>query len=128
MRKSGMRVSGSGNGVKPVNGYRSHLETAWAAVESDREPSVPARQVQDERVDLLLVLGSQNSSNSRRLKEIGEAVGKPGYLIDGPHELRPEWFVGVERVLITAGASALPGTWVENDAAVALKVGQIYRR
>jgi 4-hydroxy-3-methylbut-2-enyl diphosphate reductase len=59
-----------------------------------------------ERVDLLLVLGSQNSSNSRRLKEIGESVGKPGYLIDGPHELRPEWFVGVECVLITAGASA----------------------
>jgi 4-hydroxy-3-methylbut-2-enyl diphosphate reductase len=59
-----------------------------------------------ERVDLLLVLGSQNSSNSRRLKEIGESIGKPGHLIDGPHELRPEWFAGIDCVLITAGASA----------------------
>ncbi len=59
-----------------------------------------------EQADLLIVLGSQNSSNSRRLREIGEACGKPGYLIDGPHELQPEWFDGVGRVLITAGASA----------------------
>jgi 4-hydroxy-3-methylbut-2-en-1-yl diphosphate reductase len=58
------------------------------------------------RADLLIVLGSQNSSNSRRLREIGETYGKPGYLIDGPEELRAEWFEGVETVLITAGASA----------------------
>lgn len=58
------------------------------------------------QVDLLIVLGSQNSSNSRRLREIGESVGKPGYLIDGPHELREEWFEGIDSVLITAGASA----------------------
>ena len=56
--------------------------------------------------DLLLVLGSQNSSNSRRLMEIGAADGKPSYLIDGRHELNPDWFDGVETVLITAGASA----------------------
>jgi 4-hydroxy-3-methylbut-2-enyl diphosphate reductase len=59
-----------------------------------------------ERADLLLVLGSQNSSNSRRLMEIGHAAGKPSYLIDGKHELNPEWFEGTETVLITAGASA----------------------
>ncbi len=58
------------------------------------------------RVDLLLVLGSQNSSNSRRLQEIGVAIGKPAYLIDGKAELRPEWFEGVQDVLVTAGASA----------------------
>jgi 4-hydroxy-3-methylbut-2-en-1-yl diphosphate reductase len=58
------------------------------------------------RADLLIVLGSQNSSNSRRLREIGETCGKPGYLVDGPQELQPEWFEGVETVLITAGASA----------------------
>ena len=58
------------------------------------------------RADLLVVLGSQNSSNSRRLREIGEAYGKPGYLVDGPHELQAQWFEGVETVLITAGASA----------------------
>jgi 4-hydroxy-3-methylbut-2-en-1-yl diphosphate reductase len=58
------------------------------------------------RADLLLVLGSQNSSNSRRLREIGETYGKPGHLIDGPEELQAEWFKGVGTVLITAGASA----------------------
>jgi 4-hydroxy-3-methylbut-2-enyl diphosphate reductase len=56
--------------------------------------------------DLLLVLGSQNSSNSRRLMEIGQAAGKAAYLIDGRHELRLEWFDGVNTVMITAGASA----------------------
>ncbi|MEW4527471.1 MAG: 4-hydroxy-3-methylbut-2-enyl diphosphate reductase [Maioricimonas sp. JB045] len=59
-----------------------------------------------ERADLLLVLGSQNSSNSRRLMEIGQGAGKPSFLIDGKHEMQPEWFEGVETVLITAGASA----------------------
>ena len=59
-----------------------------------------------QRADLVIVLGSQNSSNSRRLREIAETHGKPGYLVDGPHELQPEWFDGIETVLITAGASA----------------------
>jgi 4-hydroxy-3-methylbut-2-enyl diphosphate reductase len=58
------------------------------------------------QVDLLLVLGSQNSSNSRRLEEIGLSVGKQAHLIDGAHELLDEWFAGVETVGITAGASA----------------------
>jgi 4-hydroxy-3-methylbut-2-enyl diphosphate reductase len=56
--------------------------------------------------DLVLVLGSQNSSNSLRLAEIVRSRGKPAYLIDGVSELRDEWFRGVETVLITAGASA----------------------
>src|ERR1700722_19296898 len=58
------------------------------------------------QADVLIVLGSQNSSNSRRLMEIGQSCGKPAYLIDGPHELRPEWFDNCEIVAITAGASA----------------------
>lgn len=56
--------------------------------------------------DLVLVLGSQNSSNSRRLQEIGQSYQKPAYLIDGAEELQPEWFQGVQTVFITAGASA----------------------
>jgi 4-hydroxy-3-methylbut-2-enyl diphosphate reductase len=56
--------------------------------------------------DLVLVLGSQNSSNSQRLAEIARAAGKPAYLIDGAPGLRDEWFRGVETVLVTAGASA----------------------
>ncbi len=59
-----------------------------------------------------LVLGSQNSSNSRRLAEIAAAAGSRAYLIDGPEAIRPEWLAGTETVLVTAGASA-PETLVE---------------
>jgi 4-hydroxy-3-methylbut-2-enyl diphosphate reductase len=58
------------------------------------------------QADLVLVLGSQNSSNSRRLAEIANALGVPSYLIDGLAEIQDEWFHGIETVLITAGASA----------------------
>jgi 4-hydroxy-3-methylbut-2-enyl diphosphate reductase len=56
--------------------------------------------------DALIVLGSQNSSNSRRLMEMGKTEGKQAYLVDGAADLRPEWFAGVACVLVTAGASA----------------------
>jgi 4-hydroxy-3-methylbut-2-enyl diphosphate reductase len=56
--------------------------------------------------DLVIVLGSRNSSNSLRLAELARGLGKPAYLIDAVRELRPEWLDGVRRVLITAGASA----------------------
>jgi 4-hydroxy-3-methylbut-2-enyl diphosphate reductase len=58
------------------------------------------------QTDLVLVLGSQNSSNSRRLAEIANGLGRPAYLIDGVSEIRDEWFRGASGVLITAGASA----------------------
>jgi 4-hydroxy-3-methylbut-2-en-1-yl diphosphate reductase len=58
------------------------------------------------RVDLVIVLGSQNSSNSLRLKEIAGEFGKPAHLIDGADEIDSGWFDGVQSVLITAGASA----------------------
>jgi 4-hydroxy-3-methylbut-2-enyl diphosphate reductase len=57
-------------------------------------------------VDVVLVLGSQNSSNSQRLAEIARADGRRAYLIDGAVEIRDAWFTGTETVLITAGASA----------------------
>jgi 4-hydroxy-3-methylbut-2-enyl diphosphate reductase len=56
--------------------------------------------------DLVLVLGSQNSSNSMRLAEIARSCGKPAYLIDGACEMQDEWFADAGTVLITAGASA----------------------
>lgn len=59
-----------------------------------------------DQADVLIVLGSQNSSNSRRLMEIGQSSGKPAYLVDGPRELCPEWFNERQTVVITAGASA----------------------
>jgi 4-hydroxy-3-methylbut-2-enyl diphosphate reductase len=57
-------------------------------------------------VDLVLVIGSRNSSNSQRLVETAHQAGKAAYLIDDQSELDPEWFEGVQTVLITAGASA----------------------
>jgi 4-hydroxy-3-methylbut-2-en-1-yl diphosphate reductase len=59
-----------------------------------------------DHVDLLLVVGSRNSSNSNRLRELGESLGRPSKLIDGPDDLRREWFVGVNTVGLTSGASA----------------------
>ena len=56
--------------------------------------------------DLTLVLGSQNSSNSQRLAELSGERGVPAHLIDGPQDVNPAWFVDVETVLVTAGASA----------------------
>jgi 4-hydroxy-3-methylbut-2-enyl diphosphate reductase len=58
------------------------------------------------KVDLILVVGSRNSSNSNRLREIGEELGHPAYLIDDASALRPEWFLEVQSVGVTAGASA----------------------
>lgn len=58
------------------------------------------------RVDMILVVGSKNSSNSNRLREIGEELGKPSYLIDDASGLQPAWFEGVSSVGLTAGASA----------------------
>jgi 4-hydroxy-3-methylbut-2-enyl diphosphate reductase len=56
--------------------------------------------------DVLLVVGSPNSSNSNRLRELAERMGTPAYLIDGAEDLKPEWFEGVAGIGITAGASA----------------------
>lgn len=58
------------------------------------------------QVDMILVVGSKNSSNSNRLREIGVELGHPAYLIDDADHLQPEWFDGVSRVGLTAGASA----------------------
>jgi len=59
-----------------------------------------------EHCDLILVVGSPSSSNSNRLREIAEKAGIPGYLVDGPEDLKREWFKDVRAVGVTAGASA----------------------
>ena len=59
-----------------------------------------------DKCDVLIVVGSRNSSNSNRLREIAEQRGKRGYLVDGPQDIKPEWLDGVGAVGVTAGASA----------------------
>lgn len=56
--------------------------------------------------DLMLVVGSPNSSNSNRLRELGERMGAISYLIDNASEIKPEWLSGIAAVGVTAGASA----------------------
>jgi 4-hydroxy-3-methylbut-2-en-1-yl diphosphate reductase len=58
------------------------------------------------RCDLVLVIGSRNSSNSNRLVEVARQHGASSYLIDNEHEVKEEWLLGVETVGITSGASA----------------------
>ncbi|HEY5802463.1 MAG TPA: 4-hydroxy-3-methylbut-2-enyl diphosphate reductase [Lysobacter sp.] len=58
------------------------------------------------KCDLVLVVGSVNSSNSNRLRELAEREGVPAYLIDGAIEINPSWVEGRKRIGVTAGASA----------------------
>jgi 4-hydroxy-3-methylbut-2-en-1-yl diphosphate reductase len=58
------------------------------------------------RVDLLLVVGSANSSNSRRLVEVAARLGTRAHLIDDAGEVDPAWLAGIRRVGVSAGASA----------------------
>jgi 4-hydroxy-3-methylbut-2-enyl diphosphate reductase len=58
------------------------------------------------RCDVFLVVGSPNSSNSNRLREIAEKQGVPAYLVDEADEIRPEWVMGKQSIGVTAGASA----------------------
>jgi 4-hydroxy-3-methylbut-2-enyl diphosphate reductase len=66
-----------------------------------------------EQCDLILVVGSRNSSNSNRLREIAENKNIEGYLIDSEADIRPEWLQGKTRIGVTAGASA-PELLVQN--------------
>ena len=58
------------------------------------------------QVDVVLVVGSPNSSNSNRLREVAQNLGREAYLVDNADEVRPEWLAGKNRVGVTAGASA----------------------
>lgn len=58
------------------------------------------------RIDVLLVVGSQNSSNSRRLTEVARARGVAAHLIDGPEDIDPAWLRAAQRIGVTSGASA----------------------
>jgi 4-hydroxy-3-methylbut-2-enyl diphosphate reductase len=75
-------------------------------------------------VDVILVVGATNSSNSNRLREIGNEVGIPSYLVADGSEVRPEWFNGVQTVGLTAGASA-PEVLVEDVIDALRRLGPV---
>lgn len=72
--------------------------------------------------DIVLVVGSPNSSNSNRLRELAERCGSTAYLIDGPEDINPEWLKGKTAIGITAGASA-PEVLVKDVIAGLEKLG-----
>lgn len=65
-----------------------------------------AVRILGQQCELVLVVGSPNSSNSNRLRELAEKQGVPAYLIDGPADIDDAWLAGVDRIGVTAGASA----------------------
>jgi 4-hydroxy-3-methylbut-2-en-1-yl diphosphate reductase len=75
-------------------------------------------------VDLILVVGASNSSNSNRLREIGSESGVPSYLIADGSELRPEWLAGKSTIGLTAGASA-PEVLVDDVIATLGRFGPV---
>ena len=76
-------------------------------------------------VDIILVIGSPNSSNSNRLREIGEEGNIPTYLVGDPESVDPSWFEGVKVVGVTAGASA-PENLVQEVVAQLRGMGKIH--
>jgi 4-hydroxy-3-methylbut-2-enyl diphosphate reductase len=72
-----------------------------------------------EQCDIVLVAGSANSSNSRRLVETAERAGTPAYLVDGPEDIELGWLAGASAIGITAGASAPPAVVSQITAALA---------
>jgi 4-hydroxy-3-methylbut-2-enyl diphosphate reductase len=82
----------------------------WTARKSDLCYATTNRQLAiqklAEEADLLLVVGSENSSNTQALVRVGRNAGVDSYRVDGPEDVDPEWLVGVETVGVAAGASA----------------------
>jgi 4-hydroxy-3-methylbut-2-enyl diphosphate reductase len=76
------------------------------------------------QVDVVIVVGSPTSSNSNRLRELAERLGKPAYMIDHAEALEPAWFDGQQRVGLTAGASA-PDVLVQQVIARLRELGAV---
>lgn len=92
---------------------RSVLQRRFADIKGPYSNTCYATQNRQDAVkelahsaELLLVVGSKNSSNSNRLKEVGVKAGVEGYLIDDMNDIDPRWLIGKKKVGITAGASA----------------------
>ncbi len=92
----------------------SALQAKFPLIEGPRKDDIcyatqnrqdAVREIAD-KVDLMLVVGAKNSSNSNRLKELASKIGVTSYLIDTAENIDVDWLVGVEKIGVTAGASA----------------------
>jgi 4-hydroxy-3-methylbut-2-enyl diphosphate reductase len=81
-----------------------------------------AVKIMSARCDLVLVVGSPNSSNSNRLREVAENLNVPAYLVDDASDVKPEWLTGKQNIGVTAGASA-PEILVKNVIAKLNQLG-----
>jgi 4-hydroxy-3-methylbut-2-enyl diphosphate reductase len=75
------------------------------------------------KVDAMLVVGGRNSANTTRLVSVCEQEGKPTYHIEVAEEIQPQWFAGISRVGVTAGAST--PDWVVEGVLKKLKSGKL---
>ncbi|MEO8673379.1 MAG: 4-hydroxy-3-methylbut-2-enyl diphosphate reductase [Tahibacter sp.] len=93
-----------------IEALRSHFPKVLGPRHDDICYATQNRQdavrILGQQCDLVLVVGSINSSNSNRLRELAEKQGIPAYLIDGAQDIRDTWLVGRKRIGVTAGASA----------------------
>ena len=76
------------------------------------------------QVDVVIVVGSPTSSNSNRLRELAERLGRPAYMVDNAEALQADWFEGSTRVGLTAGASA-PDILVQHVIARLRELGAV---
>jgi 4-hydroxy-3-methylbut-2-enyl diphosphate reductase len=110
-----------------VEVLRRRFPAMWGPKSSDicyatqnRQDAV--REVVGDGADLVLVVGSRNSSNSNRMVEVARAAGSEAYLLDNAAELDPSWIAGKRRIALTAGASA-PEVLVQEVATALIEEG-----
>ncbi len=104
--------------VSALVGKVSELKVHNTICSSTSERQAETRQIA-EKVDVMIVVGGKNSANTKQLARLSESLGKRTYHIETVHELSPEWFNGVRRVGVTAGAST--SQWLIDEVVDFLK-------
>jgi 4-hydroxy-3-methylbut-2-enyl diphosphate reductase len=99
-----LSVGDTANAIKAIRDHfpRAVVRTDICYATTNRQQAV---NDMTSLVDLVLVIGAENSSNCNRLRELAETAGVPAYLINGPEEIDRSWLKGVAKIGITSGAS-----------------------
>lgn len=108
------------------------LKERFPAIHEPKKPDIcyatqnrqDAVRVMAPLCDLIIVVGSPNSSNSNRLREVAEKSGIPAYRVDAPEQIQPAWLVNKHRIGVTAGASA-PETLVQSVVTKLRELGAV---